>query len=55
MQRSGTEAIRTQLQPSEQNEKYILQKVKIQREHTVNRVSSYFPKGGRSPTETELK
>ena len=29
--------------------------VEIQREHMVNRVSSYFPKGGHSATETELK
>ena len=27
----------------------------IQREHMVNRVSSYFPKGGHSATQTELK
>ena len=27
----------------------------IQREHIVNRVSSYFPKVGHSATETELK
>ena len=26
----------------------------IQREHKVNRVSSYFPKGGHSATITEL-
>ena len=42
--------------PQNQNGKYlILQIVKIQREHMVNRVSSYFPKGGHSATETELK
>ena len=40
MQRSGTEAIRAQIQPSK------LQIVKIQSEYMVNRVSSYFPKGG---------
>ena len=27
----------------------------IQREHMVNRVSSFFPKGGHSATETEVK
>ena len=32
-----------------------LQIVKIQREHMDNRVRSYFPKGGHSATETELK
>ena len=52
MQRSGTEAIRTQ----KQNGKYlILQIVKVQREHMFNRVSSYFTKGGHSATEAELK
>ena len=30
------------------------QKAKIQREHMVNRVSSSFPKGGHSATQTEL-
>ena len=57
MQRSGTEAIRTQLQPSKPKREItntVLKIVKIQREHMVNRVSSYFPKGGRSATETEL-
>ena len=29
--------------------------IKIQREHIVNRVSSDFPKGGHSATETEIK
>ena len=56
MQRSGTEAIRTQIQPSKlKGRKLILQIVKIQREHMVNRVSSYFQNGGHSATETELK
>ena len=56
MQISGTESIRTQLQPSKlKRKKLILQIVKIQREHMVNRVSSYFPKGGHSATKTELK
>ena len=27
----------------------------VQREHMVNRVSSYFPKGGQSATQTKLK
>ena len=29
--------------------------IQCQCEHMVNRVSSYFPKGGHSATETELK
>ena len=42
--------------PQNQNGKQlILQIIKIQREHMVNRVSRYFPKGGHSATETELK
>ena len=42
--------------PQNQNGKYlILQIVKIQREHMVKRVRSYFQKGGHSATETELK
>ena len=42
--------------PQNQNgKKLILQMVKIQREHMVNRVSSFFPKDGHSATETELK
>ena len=54
MQRSGTEAIRNQSQPS--NGKYFKKQiVKIQREHMVNRVSGYFPIGGHSETQTELK
>ena len=53
MQRSGTEAIRYQIQPSKPKRE--IQIVKIQREHMVNRVISYFPKGGHSATETELK
>ena len=30
-------------------------KSQIQRNHMVNRVSSFFPKGGHSATQTELK
>ena len=42
--------------PQNQNGKQpILQIVKIQREHMVNRVSSHFSKGGHPATETELK
>ena len=52
VQRSGTEVIRTQLQPSKRIRE-ILKLVKIQREHMVNPVSSYCPKGGHSATETE--
>ena len=56
MQRSGTEAIRPKSSPQNQNKKQLkLVKVKIQREHLVNRASSYFPKGGHSATQTELK
>ena len=35
--------------------KTLLQKFKTQREHMVNWVSSFFPKGGHSATETKLK
>ena len=53
----------TQIQPSKPNpalktktgNKLKIQIVKVQREHMVNRVSSYFPKGGHSVTQTELK
>ena len=52
MQRSETEAIRAQILPSKpKREITSLQIVKIQREHTVNRVSSYFPLAA----QTELK
>ena len=56
MQRSGTEAIRTQIQPSKpKRKKLILQKVRKQREQMVNRVSSYYTKGGHSANKTEQK
>ena len=56
MQRSGTKAIRTQIQPSKPKRKIInIINSQIERDHVVNRVSSYFPKGGHSATETELK
>ena len=56
MQRTGTEASRIQIQPSNQKrEKLLLQIIKIQKEQMVNRVSNYFPKGGHSATQTELK
>ena len=59
MQRSGTKESRTQIKssPQNQNGKYLtLQIVKIQRRtHGHTRVSSYFPKGGHSATETELE
>ena len=58
MQRSGTEAIRTKIQTSKPKwEIAYIKIVKIQRDHNlkVNRMSSYFPKGGHSATETELK
>ena len=56
MQRSGTEAFRTQIQPSKsKRKKLLLRKVRIQREQMVNRVSSYYRKGGHSATKTKLK
>ena len=56
MQRSGTDAIRTQIQPSKLKLKKLnLYIVKIQRENMATRVSSYLPKGGHSATKTELK
>ena len=49
MQRSETEAIRTQIQPSKPKlEITNITNSQIQKEHMVNRVSSYFPKGGHS-------
>ena len=56
MQRPGTEAIRTQIQPSiPKREITKIKIVKIQREHMVNRMSSSFPKDGYPATQTELK
>ena len=52
MQRSGTEAIRTQLQLSKPKPE-IANITNSQ--NMVNRVSSFFPKGGHSATETELR
>ena len=47
IQRSGIEAIRTQLQPSKHKREITnITNSQIQREHMVNRVSSYFPKDG---------
>ena len=56
MQRSGTEAIRTKLQPSKPKREItnITNSQNTKRTYG-NRVSSYFPKGGHSATETELK
>ena len=48
-QRSGTEALTTKTG----NDKYYKWS-KYKREHMVNRVSSYFPKGDHSATEIEL-
>ena len=56
IQRSGTEAIRTQIQPSKP--KMEITKItnsKNTNEHMVNRVSSYFQKGDDSASQTELK
>ena len=55
MERSGNGAIRTLSQPSKPKREITKITVKTQREHMVNRVSSYFPKGGHSATQTELK
>ena len=56
MQRSGTEAIRTQIQPFKpKREINNITYSQNTREHMVNRVSSCFPKGGHSATETEPK
>ena len=56
MQQSGTEAITTQIQLSKPKREITnITKNQNTREHMVNRVSSYFPKGGHSATETELK
>ena len=45
MQRPGTEASRTQIQPSKpKREIKNLQMVNLQRGHMVNRVSNSFPK-----------
>ena len=52
MQRSENEAIRTKIQ---QREITNITNSQIQIEHMVIRVSSYFPKGVHSATETELK
>ena len=56
MQRPGTETPEPKSSPQNKNGKILkLQIVKILREHMVNRVSSYFPKGGHSATQTKLK
>ena len=56
MQRSGTEAIKTQIQSSKpKRELTYITNSQIQREHMVNRVSSCFPIGGHSANQTELK
>ena len=57
MQRSGTEAIRTQIQHSKPKREIanITNSQNTKRTYMVNRMSSYFPKGRHSATETELK
>ena len=56
MQRSGTEAIRTQIQPSKPKREITkITNSQKKKEHMVNRLSSYFPKDGHSATQTELK
>ena len=54
MQRSGTEAIRTQLQPSKPKRE-IINITNSQNTKMVNRLGSHFPKVGHSATETEIK
>ena len=56
MQRSGTEAIRTQIQPSKPKREI----TKITNNQNTKRIygqpsEQYFPKGGNSATQTELK
>ena len=57
MQRSRTDAIRAQLQHSKPKREItnITNSQNTKRTYMVNRVSSFFPKGGHSATETELK
>ena len=56
MQRSGSEVIRTQIHPSKPKREITnITYSQNTKEHMVNRVSSYFPKGGHLATETELK
>ena len=55
VQRPGSEATRTQVQPSKPKREITKIQIVIQREHMVNRMSSYFPKGGHSATPTEIK
>ena len=52
MQRSGTEAIRTKIQPSKP--KWEITYI-TNTQNMVNRVSSYFPKGGHTAAENERK
>ena len=52
-QRSGTEAIRTQIQPLKPKRE--ITKLTNSQKHMVNLLSSYFPKGGHSATESEPK
>ena len=56
MKRSGNEVIRTQIQHSKPKREITeITNSKTQREHMDNVVSSYFPTGGHSATQTELK
>ena len=58
MQRSGSEAIRTQIQPLKPKREItqITNSQNTKRTYMVNRLIRYnFPKGGHSATETELK
>ena len=57
MERPGTEAIKTQIQPSKP--KWEIPKItnsqNTKRTIFFNRVGSYFPKGGHSATQPEQK
>ena len=56
MQRPGAETIRAHRQPPKTKQKTTkLQIIKLQRKHMVNRVSSLFPKGSHSATQTKPK
>ena len=56
MQKSGTEAIRTQLQPSKSKREITkITNSQNTKKHVVKRLSSSFPKGGHSAIENHNK
>ena len=56
VQRSGTEAIKTQIQPSKPKREITnITNTSSQNINMVNQVRSLFPKDGHSATETEQK